>query len=94
MLAECSGCGQPLFLGWRAGARRSWAFVLGLALYALDALIFVLAGDWLSVGFHAFVLFGVWSGYSSLRALPGGAQANPVTSPPEHLVRGGSGDDR
>jgi hypothetical protein len=38
-------------------------------LYALDGLIFVLAGDWLSVGFHAFVLFGVWSGYSSLKAL-------------------------
>lgn len=58
-----------VLLGWQAGKRRAWAFVLGMVMYALDALIFVLIGDWVSVGFHAFALFGVWTGYAGLKAL-------------------------
>lgn len=55
--------------GWRAGKRRSWAFVIGMGLYALDGLIFLLVKDWLSIGFHVFALFGLWTGYASLRKL-------------------------
>ncbi len=44
------------------------AFIVGMSLYALDALIFALVGDWIGVGFHAFVLFMLWGGYSLLRA--------------------------
>ena len=55
--------------GWQAGKRRRWAFLLGMILYFLDALIFLLASDWLSLGFHAFALVGIWAGFSSLRKL-------------------------
>ena len=58
-----------VLLGWQAGKKRAWAFVLGMILYALDGLIFVLIRDWLSIGFHVFALFGVWAGYSALRKL-------------------------
>jgi len=56
-------------LAWQAGKRRRWAFLLGMVLYFLDALIFLLVRDWMSLAFHAFALFGVWSGFSSLKKL-------------------------
>ncbi len=40
-----------------------------MILYLLDGLIYVLVGDWMSVGFHAFVLFGMWSGFSAYREM-------------------------
>ena len=55
-------------LGRSARQYSATAFLVGMALYALDALIFVLVGDWIGVGFHAFVLFMLWGGYSLLRA--------------------------
>jgi hypothetical protein len=55
--------------GWQAGKRRRWAFLIGMPLYFLDALIFLLVQDWLSLGFHAFALVGIWAGFSSLRKL-------------------------
>ncbi len=61
--------GLFVLLGWQAGRRRSWAFVTGMVLYALDGLIFLLVQDWMSLGFHAFALFGILAGFSSLRKL-------------------------
>jgi len=56
-------------IGWQAGKGRAWAFVIGMLLYAADALIFLLVQDWMSIGFHAFALFGIWGGFASLRKL-------------------------
>ncbi len=39
-----------------------WAFIAGMVLYALDGLIFLAFGDYLSAGFHAFVLWRLSSG--------------------------------
>ena len=59
------------FVLFGAYARRyqAWAFVAGLVAYVFDTLIFLLAADWIAVGFHAFVLFIVFSGYRLLHAL-------------------------
>lgn len=43
-----------------------WAFILGMILYAIDGLIFVLVQDWLGVGLHVFVLFCIWAGLKAL----------------------------
>ena len=58
-----------VLLGREANDRRAWAFVLGMLIYAFDGLIFLAAGAWLNLGFHAFALFAIWSGYSSVREL-------------------------
>lgn len=52
-------------------ARKSmtWAFVVGLALYAIDGLILLLAGDLLGMGFHGLGLWGMWGGLRACRAL-------------------------
>lgn len=70
-------------LGRMARARSLPAFAIGMFLYALDSLIFVLGGDWIGVGFHAFVLFWLWGGYRVTRALgaAGGAGATGVAEP-------------
>jgi hypothetical protein len=59
--------GVFVILGWFARRFSVAAFVTGMVLYALDALLFVLVGDWVAVGFHAFVLFMLWGGLSVLR---------------------------
>ncbi|HEV7642982.1 MAG TPA: hypothetical protein VGO50_03490 [Pyrinomonadaceae bacterium] len=45
------------------GGRGSIAmFIIGMILYVLDALIYLLVGDWLAMGFHAFALFFMGKG--------------------------------
>jgi len=58
------------FLGHRAVAGYRWAFVVGMALYALDGAIFLLIQDWVGVGFHAFALMMIGRGYMAARRLP------------------------
>lgn len=60
-----------MFVGFGFLARRFvlWAFGVGMAVYAADALVFVVAGDWVAVGFHVFVLLMLWGGLSVLRAM-------------------------
>jgi hypothetical protein len=55
--------------GFLAGKRMGWAFVVGMALYALDGLLFLLVGDILSIAFHAFALVGIFVGLRAQRAL-------------------------
>jgi hypothetical protein len=49
--------------------RHLWAFVVGMALFALDGVIFLLASDWIGVGFHVFVLYCLFRGFQACRAL-------------------------
>ncbi|GAB4367932.1 MAG: hypothetical protein Kow0062_00720 [Acidobacteriota bacterium] len=76
--------------GWLARQRLGWAFLVGGALYAADGLIFVLVGDWLSVGFHVFALAGILSGFAALRRLRGleGAAVAPAEPIPVAVAVG------
>ena len=56
-------------VGLLARKRFAWAFILGMILYAMDGMIFLLFQDWLSFGFHVFALFGIWNGLKALRQL-------------------------
>jgi hypothetical protein len=55
--------------GWLANKRYIPLFALGMLLYALDGMIYVLAQSWFSAAFHAFALFGMWQGLSAYREL-------------------------
>jgi hypothetical protein len=48
--------------GLLARRRRKWAFLLGMLLYGLDGLLFVLMKDVLSVGFHLLLLYFIYRG--------------------------------
>ena len=54
-------------LGQRAVAGHCWAFMLGMILFGLDGLLFVLIQHWVGVGFHAFALIMIARGYTAAR---------------------------
>ena len=56
-------------LGFFASRRHTWAFILGMVLYALDGLIFMFAQDWIAAAFHAFVLYVLFIGTQASIAL-------------------------
>jgi hypothetical protein len=58
------------------------AFVVGMLAYALDAMVFVVAADWIAVGFHAFVLFWLWGGLATQRAINAQVPAVPAAALP------------
>jgi GYF domain 2 len=49
-------------LGYFAGRAHAWSFVVGMLLYALDAVVFVMASDWLPLAFHAYGLYRIFMG--------------------------------
>jgi|SRR5579862_1280360 len=42
---------------------RKWAFVGGMALYAMDGVLLLTARSFLAVGFHTFALYAIYRGY-------------------------------
>jgi len=58
-----------VLFGTFARRRHVSAFVLGMALYAADGVIFAWVGDWLSAGFHGLVLFWLYGGLKACREL-------------------------
>jgi hypothetical protein len=73
--------GMFLLLGVSARRGHLWAFIVGMALYAIDGLIFLCFEDWWSLGFHAFALFMLSGGLSmqaKLNRLRNTVQESPV----------------
>jgi len=61
--------GFYFLMGLQAQRGKPWAFYLGLAVYVVDALIYLRFEDWMSVGFHAFAIFCIFKGVLRLREL-------------------------
>ena len=59
--------GTFVIFGVLSRKKYEWSFILGMILYALDGLLFLLIGDFLSLGFHAFALWGLYGGYEGCR---------------------------
>ncbi|MCB0496003.1 MAG: hypothetical protein KDC79_07690 [Cyclobacteriaceae bacterium] len=53
--------------GFYANKFSKSAFIAGMIVYGLDALIFLLVGDWLGLGFHVFALFMIFKGFARLK---------------------------
>ncbi len=58
-----------VLFGYLARNKNSGIYITGMILYFLDGLIFLLIGDWLSLGFHVFVIFSLFSGVKALKSL-------------------------
>ncbi len=67
--------GVLVLFGFFSHKGHTWAFLIGIILFALDGVIFLLAQDWLGVGFHGFVLFCLIRGFLACRELKTGARA-------------------
>jgi len=61
--------GVFVLFGVFASKGQLWAFIVGMVLFGLDGLVLAYVSDWLSVAFHAFVLFCLYRGFSACRQL-------------------------
>ncbi|PYY00253.1 MAG: hypothetical protein DMG64_17335 [Acidobacteria bacterium] len=57
-----------LMCGYMAGKFHKWAFVMGMAFYALDAGLTAMAQDWISFAFHVYAIVCIWRGFSHVNA--------------------------
>jgi hypothetical protein len=55
--------------GWLSRKRYLAVFAIGMALYVLDGLLFVVFQDWMSVAFHAFALYSMVGGFIAYRQM-------------------------
>ena len=55
-------CGLFVLFGIFGNKRHSWAFIVGLVLYLLDGLIFLIFQEWGSFAFHLFASFCIFVG--------------------------------
>jgi GYF domain 2 len=74
LLLNLFAAGMLVLFGVFANKGHSWAFLVGMILFALDGVIFLLVQDWIGVGFHAFVLFCLFRGFMACRALKASAR--------------------
>ena len=77
-----------ILFGWLSRKRLIWVFGLGMGLYLLDGLVYLLFGDFLSAGFHGYALFSMFQGFSAFRKL---AQLEAALRTPPGLAAGEDG---
>lgn len=67
VVLNLAAAGVFLWLGSQARKRARWAFRTGFVLYFLDSLIFLVLGEFTSLGFHGLALFMILGGYRSIK---------------------------
>jgi hypothetical protein len=60
-----------LLIGRLSNKRKRWAYIIGMVIYSLDSLVFLLAADIWSIGFHGFALFSMYGGLKAMKELEG-----------------------
>lgn len=58
-----------ILCGWIGKKGHQWLIIVGIVLYALDSIVFLLAQDLFAVAFHALAIFNLVSGLRSYRKL-------------------------
>jgi hypothetical protein len=76
-----------IFVGIAAVSRNGvlWAFIVGMVLVVLDALLLASITDWAAVAFHGLALYFMFRGFQASRRLAGlrtAAQLTPGIVPP------------
>jgi len=69
-------------LGFFARKGQKWAFITGMALYAVDALVVLFLQQWIMILFHGFVFFRLYQGYSSCNELHAFDKRSPAVGVP------------
>jgi len=69
LVLDLLAAGVCALFGVFANKGQMWAFVVGMILFALDGLIFLLVQDWIGVAFHVFILYCLFRGAQACRQL-------------------------
>ncbi|MGE0490734.1 MAG: hypothetical protein AB7S38_16125 [Vulcanimicrobiota bacterium] len=63
------GCAGAFFFARFAERGYAWAFVVAMVLYALDAGLWMLLGQWLEVAAHGYALYRMYLGLAANKEL-------------------------
>lgn len=69
LVLSISISGVIALFGYFAGKGRRWAFITGMTLYGLDALLMLVFTDWIGFAFHLYFLWGLFTGLQALNQL-------------------------
>ena len=69
LLLDLLICGMFTICGLLAWKRFRWAFIIGMVLFGLDAVLTLVSGDVIGFGFHLFFLWFLYVGLRSLDEL-------------------------
>lgn len=61
--------GMFALIGYFGRKRIRWPVITGMGLYGLDAILMLLLQDFLGAAFHAWALYGIWTGLGAMRKL-------------------------
>ena len=65
LLLDLVAAGFYALFGFFARRGAKWAFLTGMILYLMDALLLLAFKDWLAVAFHAYALFRIFQGFQA-----------------------------
>ena len=82
LVIDVLAAGVFILLGYFGSKHQPWAFIVGMVLYLLDSIVFLVFGEWLAVAFHAFALFSIFGGYRAAARLAAMRRASSAVSPP------------
>ena len=66
LVFDLAACLTFVIFGYFTSKGRNWALMIGMILYALDAVLMVLFKDWIGFAFHLFFLWQLWMMYRVL----------------------------
>jgi hypothetical protein len=89
LVFDAFAVGLFALIGYFAAKRHAWAFVVGLALYALDALFFLIFRAWLGLAFHAYVVYSIFGGYRACARLAEMDRQSAAVPPPPAVETAG-----
>ncbi len=69
MFVNLCVAGAFVLMGYAGRKRVRWPVIVGMVLYALDALLLLAFQDYLGAAFHAWALFAIWTGMKALNQL-------------------------
>lgn len=69
LLIDLAIAGIFVICGFFAGKMQNWAFIFGMVIYALDAVLIFLLGGYFAAGFHVFALFMIFRGLMAARKI-------------------------
>jgi hypothetical protein len=69
LVLDILAAGILILFGFFASKGHSWAFIVGMILFALDGLLLVIGSVWIGVAIHAFVLYCLFKGFTACRQM-------------------------
>lgn len=81
LLVNLSIAGVYILFGYCATSRMKWAFIAGMILYGLDAVVFLTVREYIAVAFHAYALYSIYGGLKAdgvLKQIEAQLQRQPV----------------